>query len=85
MKKTLLTIVALTLLTATFISCDDKPITAEQLPAAAQSYVKTHYPGCIILLAQKDSELFSTTYEVKLDNGIELSFDSDGVLTDIDD
>lgn len=36
-------------------------------------------------MAKKDNEMFSTTYEVKLENGLELKFDSDGLLTDIDD
>ncbi len=66
-------------------SCDDKPIAPEQLPEAVRTYVQTNYPGSRILIAKKDYEWFKTTYDVQLDNGLELSFNSNGVLTDIDD
>ena len=85
MKKTKILMTAMAFLAATLISCDDKPIRAEQLPAAAQTYIQENYPDCKVLMAKKDYEMFSTTYEVKLENGLELKFDSDGLLTDIDD
>lgn len=66
-------------------SCDDKPIAPEQLPEAVRTYVQTNYPGSRILLAKKDWEWFRTSYDIQLDNGLELSFNSNGVLTDIDD
>ena len=66
-------------------SCDDKPIAPEQLPEAVRTYVQTNYPGSRILIAKKDYEWFKTTYDVQLDNGLELSFNSNGILTDIDD
>ena len=66
-------------------SCDDKPIAPEQLPEAVRTYVQTNYPGSRIMIAKKDYEWFKTTYDVQLDNGLELSFNSNGVLTDIDD
>ena len=66
-------------------SCDDKPIAPEQLPEAVRTYVQTNSPGSRILLAKKDWEWFRTSYDIQLDNGLELSFNSNGVLTDIDD
>lgn len=85
MKQTKRLITAIVLLTMSLTSCDDKPISAEQIPAAAQTYIKENYPDSKILIAKKGYERFSATYEVKLDNGLELTFDSDGVLTDVDD
>lgn len=85
MKQTTRIIVAFAFLAMSLTSCDEKPISVEQLPAAAQTYVKENYPDSKILIAKKDYEGFSATYEVKLDNGLELTFDSDGVLTDVDD
>ena len=68
-----------------FASCDqEKIITAEQLPATAQSYVQKNYPGIGITYAKQDKELFSTKYNVRLNNGLELEFDGDGLLVDID-
>lgn len=74
-------IIALALLCT---SCDEKPIAPEQLPDAVRTYVETNYPGSRILIAEKDCDLFKTTYNVKLDSGLELSFNKNGVLTDID-
>lgn len=85
MKQITILITVIVALTVTLVSCDDKPIPVEQLPVAAQTYLQATYPDSKVLIAKKDSELFSTTYEVKLDNGLELSFDSDGLLYDVDD
>ena len=85
MKQTRRLIAAFAFLTMSLTSCDDKPISVEQLPAAAQTYLKENYADSKILIAKKDYEGFSATYEVKLDNGLELTFDSEGVLTDVDD
>ena len=86
MKQITMLITVIAALTVTLVSCcDDKPIPVEQLPVAAQTYILENYPDCKVLIAKKDCELFSTTYEVKLDNGLELGFDSDGLLNDVDD
>ena len=37
-----------------------------------------------ITYAKQDKELFSTKYNVRLDNGLEIEFDGDGVPVDID-
>lgn len=68
-----------------FASCDqEKIINANQLPAAAQSYVQKTYPNIGITYVKQDKELFSTKYNVRLDNGLEIEFDGDGVPVDID-
>jgi predicted GTPase len=68
-----------------FTSCDkEKAITVEQLPAAAQSYLQTTYPGVKVLFVKEESELFSTEYKVQLENRMEVKFDSDGVPIDVD-
>ncbi|MBR6138226.1 MAG: PepSY-like domain-containing protein [Prevotella sp.] len=84
MKAIKLIVISLVCMFA-FASCDqDKIITADQLPAAAQSYVQKTYPGVGITYAKQDKELFSTKYNVRLDNGLEIEFDGDGVPVDID-
>ncbi|MBR4925760.1 MAG: PepSY-like domain-containing protein [Prevotella sp.] len=68
-----------------FAACDeDKIITTEQLPEAAKAYIQKSYPGIGVTYAKKSSELFKTKYEVRLDNGLEIEFDSDGAPVDID-
>lgn len=84
MKKTRTLIAALALLAVSFAACDDKPVPVEQLPAPARTYVEQQFPGTTILMVKKDREALSTQYDVTLDNGMELSFDSDGMLIDLD-
>lgn len=63
---------------------DDKVITAEQLPAPAKAYIENAYPNANIVFAKEDKELFSTKYKVQLDNRVEIEFDNEGTVTDID-
>lgn len=56
------------------------PVPASVLPAFVQTYVRQHYQGVAIMGIEKDTR----KYEVKLQNGIELKFDLQGNLTDID-
>lgn len=84
MKKMKLLMGALMLVALALASCDDKVIPAEQLPVAAQTYIEQNFPGSSVMIVKKDNDVFSTTYEVQLDNGMELSFDGDGMLSDID-
>lgn len=50
------------------------------IPAPIRTYVAQHYPGMEITAIDKDSR----DYEVDLKNGIELKFDLQGRLIDID-
>ena len=85
MKQITILVTVIAALTITLASCDDRPIQVGELPVAAQAYIQENYPDSKVMIAKKDCELFSTTYEVKLDNGLELNFDSDGLLYDVDD
>ena len=78
-------IAILAVLAAFAVSCDDQPIAPEQLPAAAKTYLQENYPGSRILIAKKDYEFPSYRYDVKLDNGLEFTFNKKGLLVDVDD
>ena len=67
-----------------FVSCKDVIITADKLPAAAQTFIKEYFPGSDISYAKKDKELTKTTYEVVLQDGTEIDFDSKGQWDKID-
>ncbi len=84
MKHTLLIIAAVAFMALTLTACGEKTITAEDLPKAAQKYIDQHFPESNILIVKQDHDGLSKTYEVKLDNGIELEFDSDGAIVDVD-
>ena len=71
-------------ITASSASCKDVIITSGQLPAAAQSFIKEYFPKSAVSYAKKDVELMKTTYEIMLQDGSELEFDSKGQWDKVD-
>ena len=67
-------------------ACADggRPITFEQLPANAQLVITQYFVRENILVVILDSELFSTEYEVRFNDGKELEFDKNGNLIKVD-
>lgn len=56
-----------------------------KLPAAAREFVKTQFPNSQISYLKVDKSLFSSTsYDVKLSNGVDLEFDNNGEWIEID-
>lgn len=84
MKKVLVTLFA-TLATITWAcSNDDKPISANDLPADALVFIETYYPGHTIIYVEKEAKHSSTTFDVLLSDGSEIEFDSQGNWLEVD-
>ena len=84
MKKMRL-IMALMAMMMLTVSCDDeKVIPAEQLPQAAKTYIEKNQTGANVLIVKKEREFLSTKYKVQLDNFMEIEFDGDGMVIDMD-
>lgn len=83
MKKLIVTLCALAV-TSPLLAGDDRPITMEQLPAAAREFVKTHFNGVRVALSTVDRELMDTTYEVFFADGRKVEFDGRGQWKEID-
>ena len=85
-KKKLFILISTLLFSLALTSCwdEDKVITQEQLPQAAQVYLQKNYPTESVMLVKQENELFSKIYKVHLSSGIELEFNSDGEVIDID-
>ena len=80
-------LLALMALVSALASCElerEKMLTVDQLPEAAQTYINENYPEAKVFYVKKEQKSFKTKYEVKLDNRLELEFDSDGEIYDID-
>lgn len=81
MKKIFFLIV-LSFIFATSCAGPDKPIAVSQLPAAAQTFIKTHFPSAKVSYASIDKsfspEFSSTEYEVHFANGNQIEFDEKG-------
>ena len=63
---------------------DDRPVRFEQLPKAAQKFVKTNFPDNKVIYSAKDDDIVSPEYEVALDNGVKVDFKNDGRLEKIE-
>ena len=62
----------------------DKMIGVQQMPQAAQDYLKKNYPTDSVLIVEQDNEFLNTTYKVQLTSGLELEFNADGQVIDMD-
>lgn len=56
----------------------EKLITTDKLPATAKAFVQQTFPGQMIEYAIIDADFSKTTYEICLNNGVEMEFDING-------
>ena len=86
MKTTCKLFLALTALfvSTTLLSCSEKNLTPDQLPDAAQAFIKEHFPESTIFSVKKDTEISGITYEVKLKDGTEIDFNKQGEWIKVD-
>ena len=63
---------------------NDKPISANTLPAKAQTLLSQHFNGQKVMLATIETGVINKSYDVVLQNGTKLEFDKKGNLTEID-
>ena len=80
MKKSVLFLAVLVCMMMQSVSsfANDMIIPVEQLPAAAKSFIQRTFPGQEISYAKVETDFSKKTYEVCLDNGIEVEFDKCG-------
>lgn len=83
MKK-ILTISAVIFLFTAIARADDRPVTVEQLPAAARTFINTNYPEIQVLFSTKDDDIVLPDYNVALANGVRLEFYNNGALKKIE-
>lgn len=57
---------------------------AKKLPQESQQFIKNYFPSSKIDLIKIEKNIFSTEYEVKLTNNIELKFDGKGNWKKVD-
>jgi|SRR5690554_6899867 len=85
MKKITLLFAAI-LLVISISSCDkDEKIAIDQLPSPAQDFLDEHFASQTVVSLQKDKDGRSgLEYEARLDNGVEVTFNQDGVWQEVD-
>lgn len=82
MRKTLLSILLLvsSALFATAASDHDYFVSFDQLPAAAQEFVNTHFPKAQVVNCVRDAH----SYEVRLADASEIEFNVNGAWEEVD-
>ena len=63
------------------VDCRYGEVPAAIIPAAIKDYVKAHYPDARVLKIERDRR----GYDIKLSNRLELKFNNDFEIVDIDD
>lgn len=68
--------------TAMWSCSDDKdePVSSNELPAVAKTFLNTYYPSVKVVSTQKDKD----EYDVTLANGHSVDFNKNGEWTDVD-
>ena len=83
-KLTFILVCLFTLCAITLRADNEKPIQVNQLPAAAQQFIKQHFADRKIVLAKMETELMSKSYEVILADGDHIDFDGKGNWEEVD-
>ena len=72
----------------TLLACEkygeDRPIDFRKLPDAAQTFINTNYPDVKVLYVTRDDDIIRPDYTVRLANGVEVQFSSNGSLENIE-
>ncbi len=66
------------------MACAEKPITVEQLPAPARTFISEYFAEAKVSLVTVDKDVFNTDYEVVFADGSRVEFDKKGEWTDVD-
>lgn len=85
MKKSLIVSTALLFLSAVSVRADhDRPVQFNQLPVAAQEFVKTYFADEKVSFAKEERDFMEVRYEVMFTNSIKIEFYKDGQWKEID-
>lgn len=63
---------------------DDRPVTVDQLPQAARTFLNVNFPDDKISFATKDDDLIRPDYQVVLASGVMVKFNNAGGLEEIE-
>lgn len=83
-KLTFILVCLFTLCAITLRADNEKPIQVNQLPAAAQQFIKQHFADRKIVLAKMETELMSKSYEVIFADDDHIDFDGKGNWEEVD-
>lgn len=79
MKKIFLILISFAVM-GSFVSCNDKPIAADNLPSKAKQFMETYFQGIEVMSVIKDN----VEYDVTLFDGTEIEFRLSGDWKKVD-
>ncbi len=71
-------------ITASLADNNERPITLDQLPAPAQSFLKTHFADLTLAYAVEDPKFVGSEYEVTYTDRTEVEFDNKGEWSSVE-
>ena len=75
MKKFIMMLVCMFAVHTMVMADNDRPIQVNQLPAKAQTFIKTYFKNHKVALAKMESGVFYKSYDVVFTNGEKVEFD----------
>lgn len=84
MKKFALLVAVMFVASFNANAINDKPITMNEMPQAAQTFIQTYFANQSVAMAKVESEIFNKSYDVIFTNGDKIEFDKKGNWTNID-
>ena len=76
MKKLVMMLVCMFAVHTMVMADNDKPIEVSQLPAKAQTFIKTYFKDHKVAMAKLESGMFYKSYDVVFTNGEKVEFDN---------
>lgn len=84
MKKTMLILACVITLATSACADNYQPITRDQLPQKAQTFLSTYFPKAKISLVRRDMDIVTSSYDVIFTDGCKIEFDNKGNWTEVD-
>ena len=78
MKKLLAIVMAMFVCVAVVKADNEVPVTVDERPATAQTFINTHFKDKKVALAKKETGFFELSYDVIFTDGNKLEFDRNG-------
>lgn len=84
MKRFMFMVAALMVMAVPAMADDDKPISIEKMPVAAQEFMTKYFSGKNVAVAKQEGIFMGRNYDVIFTDGDKVEFDRNGRWTNVD-
>lgn len=82
--KRIIPVLLAALASVSVLHADDRPVSFNQLPDAAQSFISMNFPEEKIAYATVDDDFIRPDFQVSFESGLKMQFEHDGELEKIE-